>query len=236
VLAQQRNAANKAPVSTDINVSYESDPLLARIRALSTQNVANAKTEAEALRKQAIIDSGLVDVGQEIGVDANTIEAARQNPFSTRATIEREAMERGRALDESLNQGNLFYSGFRAQQLSDLARERAEAESVLAGDIRTALGGISQGVLDAEALAAQQEQEVLQQIAAQEQQNIADQAYLDSLAAILNPAPAPATLPQFITDETAAAAQVDPYYYDPYEEDYALALALNPIYGQLGQF
>lgn len=246
--AQETAMRNRAPVSTELNVSYESDPVLARIRAIGGQDVGNARTEAEALRKKAILDSGLTDVGREIGVDDATLQAAAANPFSTSATIQRTAQERGRALDESLNQQNLFYSGHRANELSELGRNTAEAQSNLGSSIRDLLGGINQGVTSAETAAARAEQEALEQVAEQARQDALQQAYLDALAgggdlaSELGMAPAPLTdvggyaqsvyePQQFISNETAQMAGVDPYYYDPYEEELAMLLAQNAIPG-----
>ena len=180
---QQRTIENQAPVSTALNISYESDPVLARIRAMGTQDVANARAEAEALRKQAIIDSGLTDVGAEIGVDQSTLQAAAANPFSTQATLQRTQQERGRQLDESMNQQNLFYGGHRATQLEDLARSGAQAQAGLQGDIRSLLGGINTGVTERETAAALAEQEALAQIAEQERQAALQQSFLDALYA-----------------------------------------------------
>ncbi len=180
---QQQNIESRPPVSTQMNVSYEADPVLARIKALGTQDVANARAEADALRKKAIIDSGLTDVGSEIGVDPATIQAAAANPFSTSALIKQEQEKRGRELDESLNQQNLFYGGHRATQLTDLANSGAQQQAALTGDIRGLLGGINSGVTEAEQAAALQEQEALAQLA--EQQRMADlqQSYFDALYA-----------------------------------------------------
>ncbi len=203
MLAQQRAAANKAPVSTAVNVSYESDPVLARIRALGSQNVANAQSEAAALRKQAIIDTGFADVGGEIGLDSATLEAARQNPFSTRATIDRTSAEQGHNLNEALNQQNLFYSGHRANQLQDLGTSTALAQTNALRDLRGVLGGVDQGVMGAQAAATAQEQETLNQIAADERAAALNQAFTDSLALALNP-PAPAA------SDPALAAALDP--------------------------
>jgi hypothetical protein len=200
--AQQAAIQNRAPVSTQLNVSYESDPVLARIRALGTQDVANARSEAEALRKKAIIDSGLTDVGQEIGVDQNTLQAAQQNPFSTRAELERAMQTRGRELNESLNQQNLFYGGYRADQLSDLARSGAQQQSALTGDIRGLLGGISQGVTTAEQEAARAEQAAIEQAAEDARIAALQQAYLDALN---QPAQPPT-----IVDQLGGGASVTP--------------------------
>ncbi len=312
-LAQQNAQASKAPVSTQLDISYESDPVLARIRALGTQDVANARSEAESLRKKAIIDSGLTDVGAEVGVDQGTLQAAAQNPFSTRATIEREQQVRGRDLDESLNNQNLFYSGYRANQLSDLARSGAQAQAGLTGDVRSLLGGIAGGVTEAEQQAYQAEQAAMAQAAEEARLAALQQSYLDAIAGMNQPAaggaagtaapPVPAgtnpydvgvspinntvldpvlnQLPtgldapnsndadiisalglagvdpqylpdyaaaptpysalnyepqQFISEQTAQQAQVNPYFYDPYEAAYAQAIQQVPIAGRLGYF
>jgi hypothetical protein len=284
VAAQQQAMANRNPVSTQLNVSYESDPVLARIRALGTQDVANARSEADSLRKKAIIDSGLTDVGAEIGVDQNTLQAAGANPFSTAALLKKEQAERGRQLDESLNSQNLFYGGYRAQQLQDLASSGAQQQTALTGDIRDLLGGISGGVTDAEQAAAQAEQAAMEQAAEEARMAALQQSYLDAIAAANappdigsalgatapgNPLVAESGVPftdqqllaaidpqympewaapptpyaatmyepnQFISTPTAQAAGVNPYFYDPYEEAYAQAIAQNQIAGQLGYF
>ncbi len=180
---QQAAIESRAPVSTQLNVSYESDPVLARIKALGTQDVANARAEADALRKKAIIDSGLGDVGAEIGLDQGTLQAAAANPFSTSATIQREQAARGRDLDESLNQQNLFYGGHRANQLTDLATSGAQQQAALQGDIRSLLGGINSGVTQVEQQTALREQEALEAQAEQQRQAALQQSYLDALYA-----------------------------------------------------
>ncbi len=194
-----------APVSTGMEINYESDPVLARIKALNTQNVGNAKTEAAALRKQAIIDTGFDDVGREIGLDSNTVEAAKKNPFSTRATIERTAVERGRELDDSLNQQNLYFSGYRADQLGDLARNTAEAQTRAGSSLRGLLGGIDSGVREVEERAVAEEQAALQEVAFQQQQAAMQQSYMDALASMLS--------------GMGGGGWGDPYGgYDPYAE------------------
>lgn len=177
--AQQTDIQRRQP-TTQMTVSYESDPVLARIRALATQNVGNAETEAAAIRKQAVIDTGLSDVGREIGLDESTLGAAAANPFSAIANLRRDSTRRGLDLDESLNQQNLFWSGHRANQLGDLARNTAEAEVGLGRDLRSILGQADLGVLQARAQAAAEEQAALEAVAERERQA----AYLNAL---LNP-------------------------------------------------
>lgn len=228
--AQTRALANKPPVSTTLDVNYESDPVLAKIKALGTKSVGDAEAEAEALRKQAVIDTGLADIGAEIGLDAATLQAARENPLSVAQRLTREGRLRGNELDESLNQQNLFWSGHRGTQLANLAQSQMEEQANLARDLRAALGGIDAGVLEARNAAALQEQDALGDAAARAQQAAMEQAFWDALAGTIN-TPTPPPEP-FIDPALAELAMVDPYYYDPYEQDLALAMALNPIYGQ----
>lgn len=194
ILGMQQQTRNQgvAP-SLDIKPNFVSDPILARIQAMKGQNMANARTEAEALRKQAVIESGLADVGQEIGLDANTLEAARQNPFSAARKIQDTSVERGRELDEALNQGNLFFSGHRANELGRLGRNTAEAQTDLGSQLRSLLGGVSGNLLAIEQEQLAAEQEALERSAAEQRQAALMQAYLDSLNAAMNPPAAPGT-------------------------------------------
>jgi hypothetical protein len=302
-LAQQQGLESRQPVSTKLDISYEADPVLARIKALGTQDVANARSEAEALRKKAIIDSGLSDVGAEIGVDPNTVQAAAANPFSTAALLRKEQEVRGRDLDNSLNQQNLFYSGYRANQLTDLATSGAQQQSQLQGDVRSLLGGINTGVTEAEQAAFRAEQAAMEQAAEEARMAALQQAYLDAIAAANAPVDVPAMAPavpagtspydagvspingapldpvlgqmpngtndadiiaalgmagvdqqylpsyaaaptpysalnyepqQFIPESVAQAAQVNPYFYDPYEAAVPSRPEENPIYSMLG--
>ena len=187
VNAQLRDAAARMPVSTTLDVNYESDPVLARIRALNSQSVGDAEANATALRKQAVIDTGLTDVGREIGLDDSTLQAAAANPLSVSATLQREAALRGQQLDESLNAQNLFYSGYRGTQLAQLAQSQLEEQANLARDLRSALGGIDQGVLEARNAAALEEQAAIEEAAARAQQAAQDQAMQDALAMALDP-------------------------------------------------
>jgi hypothetical protein len=206
---QQTDIQNRAPVSTQMAVSYESDPVLARIRALNQQTLANAQAEAESIKKKAVIDTGLADVGAQVGVDAGTLEAARSNPFSAAALLARESAERGRSLDEQLNQGNLFYSGHRANQLGELAFNTTQAQTGLANDLRSLLGQADQGVLMAQQQATMEEQAALEAAAEAARQ----EAFLQSLLA-------PAVEEPIYDDPLASIAgggyePVAADYYDP---------------------
>lgn len=173
--------AQRGIPSLAISPNFESDPILARINALKGQNVANARSQAAALRKQAIIDSGLDDVGGGIGLDAGTLQAARENPFSSRRKIQEESIMRGRDLDEGLNQGNLFFSGERVNRLSELAQNTAEANTGLGRTLQELLGGIDAGVMSVEQEEAERVQAALEQAAAEQRMQALMQAYIESL-------------------------------------------------------
>lgn len=178
--AQQEKIQNKV-VPMTFTANYESDPVLARIKALGQQSVNNALTEAQALRKQAIIDTGFTDIGNEIGLDSGTLQAAASNPFSLKAQLAKDFETRGRDLDESLNQNNLFFSGYRANQLNELNQNQASAQYQAARDLRAALAGIDKGVLSAQEAAALQEQEAITEAAKAAQEQAYMDAFLNSL-------------------------------------------------------
>lgn len=210
--AQQRALAAKPAVSTDLEVNYESDPTLARIKALGQQNVGNAETEAAALRKQAVIDTGLADVGQEIGLDAATIQAARENPLSVAARLAREQALRTQQLDESLNQQNLFYSGHRGTQLGNLGMDALAEQNQLVRDLRSALGGIDSGVLEARQNAALDEQVAMEEAAQRAHETAQQEAFNNALAAILS------------GGEASADPYADMYTGDPVYDAYIASL------------
>jgi hypothetical protein len=126
------------------------DPILERIRALGKQNIDIARSQAAAARKQAILSSGLADVGQELGLDEGTLAAARTNPFSERANLERAATERRTSAEDAYNAGNLYYSGARIKGLGELETGRARQQSELMSAIRARLLGITEAEAKAE--------------------------------------------------------------------------------------
>jgi cell division septum initiation protein DivIVA len=222
--AQTRAAAAKPAVKPTLDVNYEADPILARIKAIGSKSVGEAASLAEAERKQAIIDTGLTDVGREVGVDENTLTAAAQNPLSLSAQLANEFSTRGRDLNESLNQANLFYSGHRADQLAELERSRMSEQSDLVRNLRSVLGGIDSGVLEAQELAAFQEQQAIEEAAARASEEAYYQALLDALAGTGYEEEAPVD---------PVAASLAPLDGDPYyDQSLAMALATPWRYGR----
>lgn len=185
LLSQQRTADKPIP-STSLAPNYDSDPILARIRALGGQNVANAESEAARLKKQAVIESG-VTTGN-LGVDDATIQAAAQNRGSALALFQAQAEQRQRELEDSLNANNLFYSGARVGRLGELAQNRAIGESQIGQGLFNALSEIESGLGQSRAAQTAAEQQALQEAADRAAQQAYLQSLMDALAAAQNPA------------------------------------------------
>ena len=177
-LAQQKT--QQAIPSVGISPNYDSDPILAKIRALGSQDISNAESEAARLRKQAVIESG-VTTGN-LGVDETTLQAARQNPASALAQFQHEAQQRERELEAALNSQGLFYSGYRSNQLEELARNRALGEAQIGQGLFGSLSEIDSQLGAARAAQVAREQEALEAAAERARQQAYQQSLMDSLA------------------------------------------------------
>ena len=148
LLAQQQNRKAVTPSSTFDN-PYNYDPILTKIQAISAASLANAKTEAEQLRRQAAIDTGDQSIAQSLNLDPNTISATAQNPESIMAQLNREFDQRSKDLQDSYSSQNLMYSGAYTDALSALAKGRASAQASAGDQLRTLLSGIDTNLLAA---------------------------------------------------------------------------------------
>lgn len=133
--------------SSEYIASYDFDPAMAQIAALGSQDTSTARNNASNIKRKAFIEAGAPDIAQEYGADPNTIEAARQNPFSTLALIRREAAKRNADLTEALNSQNLFYSSTRQKELGNQAFGQAQAESNFGKSLREVISGANAGAL-----------------------------------------------------------------------------------------
>lgn len=149
LLAQQTQRKLATPSFT-FEQTQDYDPILARIQAISASTIANARTEAANLRKEAAIQSGDANIARELKLDDNTITAAEQNPAGELQQLQREYAARQKQLEDARNAEGLFYSGTYADDLSELARGRALAESSIGQRLRNMLAGIDTNLLEAE--------------------------------------------------------------------------------------
>lgn len=175
--------AQAATPTAPVAVNYDADPILMRIRALQAQNVQDAQSEAARIKNQAAIDYGIPDAS---GIDATTAEAARQNPFSVMSNIAKQQTEGTRSVDQTRNTQNLFYSGTRAQDLTDLGTRTAQAQTEAQGGLRDIYSQADAGVLAAQQAAAAAEQQRIEAAAEEQRQAQYAQALADQQASFQN--------------------------------------------------
>lgn len=123
------------------------DPAVALAAGLAAKQRAMAQASALAKRKQAAIEYG--DPSGITGLDDATQKAARDNPFSVLKRIDRSYETGTRELEEGLNAANLFYSGYRGQQLAEAARGYQQTKYDAANSFRGLLTDIDAGLADA---------------------------------------------------------------------------------------
>jgi hypothetical protein len=143
--------ATQSVPSSEYIASYNYDPAMAKIAALGTEDASTARNDATNVKRKAFIDAGAPDIAADYGADPNTIEAARQNPFSTLALLRRDAAQRNNDLTDALNAKNLFYSSEHQKQIGNQAFGEAQAESDFSSKLRELIAGADRGVLMAEA-------------------------------------------------------------------------------------
>jgi hypothetical protein len=138
-------AAKPAPVATAPSYSFDADPILNQVAALSTMTDENARQATGKIQQQATIDYGNQALGTYYG-GPDTGLAAAQNPNSVAAQIARSYGQNLGTLENQLNDQNLFYSGYRAKQLGDLAGQRERLDQGAASDLQKLLSGADQSL------------------------------------------------------------------------------------------
>lgn len=161
-LLQNQQFAKAAAPSPQYQDTYNYDPILQKIQALSTQSIANARTNAGALRTNAAITEGDPELLKSLGFDDNTVTAAQNNPESLLAQLHTTYAQKHKDLADAMQSQNLYYSGEYQKNLADLAKGEASAQGGLGQKLRDLLSGIDTGVLDsAEADRQRQQQAAL---------------------------------------------------------------------------
>jgi len=194
---------------------YSSDPVLQQIRALAGQTEADVTAGGLAAKKRLFLQRGAGDLARSLLGDEATALVAEQNPFSTRAQI-KQGYERGVAdLDESLNRSNLFYSGYRGDQMGRAAQDYQAALAQDNQQVNDTLGqinsGVAQALFDAQMRRAQAEADAQAGAAAEAAQFGFDPGDSSPLAQYarnplgehpLGPALDVATLPDYVAQTT----------------------------------
>lgn len=140
-------ASNKPVPDANYTPSFDYDPVISKIQSLGTQSVEGAQSNATALKREALINAGASDLGQALGVDQNTIDAAAANPFSTLAQMRKDQEQRRKGLAEALNEQNLYYSGEHERRLGADAEGYAGAMAAFYARLRELFGDAEAGIL-----------------------------------------------------------------------------------------
>lgn len=138
-----------------------SDPLLIRAKKLAETQRGDANASALARKKRLAIETGDEKLAREFGLDEDTIRAARENPLSTFALLREAGRLEERALNDRRNKENLWYSGTRANDLSQLAKELLAREAQAGSRARDTFTGIQNDLLEALGAADAYEQDAL---------------------------------------------------------------------------
>lgn len=131
--------------------SYVADPALQMVLANSQADLGTARAQADERRKMLLLDYGDPKLAETFyGKDAGYIGSIGANPHSA---LKRLATGYGRTVrdaDQAMNKQNLWYSGFRAKTLADLANDYQQQQYDLSQGTNRALMEINDFLLAAE--------------------------------------------------------------------------------------
>ena len=131
-------------------VDYGNDPILKEIEAAVQAQFQEAQANAIGSEKQSLIKYGSGSLVKSVlgdQADQETINAAENNPFSTKAELGRWNTRALGGINSATNRNNLFFSSTRlrdrAMQEEDLNRKTANT----ANQLQDVLTGIAQNLL-----------------------------------------------------------------------------------------
>lgn len=140
--------------------AYQADPVIQRIQALAGMNAANARSDAEASRKQVLLDYGDPEFAKSIysqqgsPIDETFLKSVGDNSFGITQQLKRSREQETASAEDRLNKANLHYSGARGKQLGELGTQHLQRENDAQGQVREWLRQILASQLAAEAEAA----------------------------------------------------------------------------------
>lgn len=133
-------------------INYQNDPIYQQAQAFYTSQVAQAEAAALAQEKQNLIrygDSDLISKVLGDKADQETLDAAKNNSFSTVQELGRWNTRSLSGIDSTSNRNNLFFSSTRGRdrglQEEDMVRQQARTGNQL----QDVLTGIAQGLIAA---------------------------------------------------------------------------------------
>lgn len=131
---------------------WQADPLLVKARGSLLDALQKAKGATMQQKINALLAFGDPDmVKLLLGNDSPYADAAKNNQFSTVATIDHDYNQSVKQSDEDLNKQGLFYSGHRTGEvLPELGRQKQKTYSDESGKLQDALAALTQQDLGAE--------------------------------------------------------------------------------------
>jgi hypothetical protein len=153
-----------APSLNLANLDFSNDPILARIRAVGQESIAQAEAEARAARTKLVIGYGSPELAGTLRLGANVQGQASGNPFSTLGELKR-GYERRNVFDVDRplsDQANLFYSTERGRQRAlsgeSYLRDQAQAQAAVQEQLAQISNQLTQARMSAQAQRIQAEQ------------------------------------------------------------------------------
>lgn len=110
-------------------VDYSGDPILQQIIAGQDASLARGRAGLLDTQKQLLLRLGSQQLASKVLGNDPFVQTVGQDPFSMLGLINRQYDQNRSAMDEDLNQANLFYSGARVKGQQDLAYERLRSEN-----------------------------------------------------------------------------------------------------------
>jgi hypothetical protein len=179
-----------APSLNLANLDFSNDPILARIKAVGQESIAQAEAEAKAARTKLVIGYGDPGLAATLGLNKPTgapaqggvayykwrkagggtsaAQQAQANPFSTLAELKR-GYERRNVFDVDRpfsDQGNLFYSSERGRQRAlsgeSYLRDQAQAQAAVQEQLAQISNQLTQARMSAQTQRIQAEQDAYQ--------------------------------------------------------------------------
>jgi hypothetical protein len=164
----------KAPAAGATQSVYDlsTDPIVQKIRALNINNYDSGVHQADAARKQLLIDSGFGDLARatqfgsleapQTGDEATAL-AAQTNPFSIAANLMNAHQQAQGGIDQADNNANLFFSSTRGNHLGDEAHQYLGNVASAQGQIRQQLTDLVTKLLSTKAAGQQSEADAISQ-------------------------------------------------------------------------
>jgi hypothetical protein len=174
----QGNVASQAPSISGggggggagplVSVDFSNDPILARIRAVGQESIAQAEAEARAARTKLVIGYGDPGLAGKLKLSGAVAGQAGANPFSTLGELKR-GYERRNVFDVDRplsDQANLFYSTERGRQRAlsgeSYLRDQAQAQAAVQEQLAQISNQLTQARMAAQAQRIQAEQDAYQ--------------------------------------------------------------------------